>query len=329
MDPADDSEAARGGGAMKGGIEAKVRMSVVVCTHNPDEVRFRRVLEALREQTLGKEEWELLVVDNVSAERLSGRWDLGWHPHGRHVREEEIGLTPARLRGIRETSGELVVWVDDDNVLDRNYLEVAVRLGAQHPSLGMWGGSLRGEFEASVPEWARPYLVYLAVREVERARWGMNHDCGVLPPGAGLVVRREVAEMYASTVKESTFRRMLDRRGSSLASCGDTDMVLTGMDIGYWSAVFPALGMTHLIPAGRLDEGYLLRMVEESSYSFMLLKLVKGLERDGAREGLVRRVKEWMRRVHRQCFRGRHERRFHDAEMRGRRRAVRVFSGAS
>ncbi len=313
---------------MKGAIEAKVRMSVVVCTHNPDEVRLRRVLEALREQTLGKEEWELLLVDNASAERLSGRWDLGWHPHGRHVREEEIGLTSARLRGIRETSGELVVWVDDDNVLDRDYLEVAERLGAQHPSLGMWGGSLRGEFEAIVPEWARPYLVYLAVREVKRARWGMNHDCGVLPPGAGLVVRREVAAMYAATVKESPVRRMLDRRGSSLASCGDTDMVLTGMDIGYWSAVFPMLGMTHLIPAGRLEEGYLLRMVEESGYSFMLLKLVKGLECLGTREGLARRVRGWMGRVWRwwSCW-GR-ERRFKEAAMRGRRRAMRDFCGA-
>ena len=314
---------------MKGAMEAEVRMSVVVCTHNPDEDRLRRVLEALREQTLGKEEWELLVVDNASEERLSGRWDLGWHPRGRHVREDELGLTPARLRGIRETSGALLVWVDDDNVLDRDYLEVAVRLGAQHPSLGMWGGSLRGEFEVCVPEWARPYLVYLAVREVERARWGMNHDCGVLPPGAGLVVRREVAETYAAAVREMPLRRMLDRRGSELTSCGDTDMVLTGMDIGYWSGVFPSLGLTHVIPAGRLEEGYLLRMVEESSYSFMLLKLVKGLECPEAREGLVRRVRGWMGRVRRRCFWGRHERWFRDAAVRGRRRAVRVFSGAS
>ena len=41
---------------------------------------------------------------------------------------ERLGLTPARLRGIRESRGELLVFVDDDNVLERDYLEVALAL---------------------------------------------------------------------------------------------------------------------------------------------------------------------------------------------------------
>ena len=56
--------------------EAELKMSVVVCTHNPHVGRFGRVLESLREQTLGRGEWELLLVDNSSKERLSGRVDL-------------------------------------------------------------------------------------------------------------------------------------------------------------------------------------------------------------------------------------------------------------
>ena len=113
--------------------EARVKMSVVVCTHNPHEERLGRVMESLREQTLGRGEWELLLIDNASKERLSGRVDLSWHPAGRHIVEEELGLTPARLRGIAESRGELLVWVDDDNVLNRIYLEEAWRVGERHP----------------------------------------------------------------------------------------------------------------------------------------------------------------------------------------------------
>jgi len=60
--------------------------------------------------------WDLFVVDNASETRLAGDWDLSWHPHNprsRHVREDELGLTPAHLRGIRESRGDLLVFVDE------------------------------------------------------------------------------------------------------------------------------------------------------------------------------------------------------------------------
>src|ERR1700722_2249773 len=98
-------------------------VSVIICSHNPRENYLRRVLDALRAQTLPAQEWELLLVDNASTEPLAGRFDLSWHPNARHVREEKTGLTPARLRGIAEANGELLVFVDDDNVLRSDYLQ--------------------------------------------------------------------------------------------------------------------------------------------------------------------------------------------------------------
>ena len=37
-----------------------------------------------------------------SKEDLAERFDLSWHPHAHQIREHELGLTPARLRGIGE-----------------------------------------------------------------------------------------------------------------------------------------------------------------------------------------------------------------------------------
>src|SRR5438045_2554303 len=87
-------------------------ISVVICTHNPRPDYLRRVLEALRNQTLPKKQWELLLIDNASSEPVAGNWDLKWHPNARHIGEYELGLTPARLRGIKESCGELLVFVD-------------------------------------------------------------------------------------------------------------------------------------------------------------------------------------------------------------------------
>src|ERR1700731_4167104 len=100
-------------------------LSVIICTHNPRLDYFQRCVDGLRNQTLSCQEWELLLVDNRSDEPVADCVDLSWHPVTRVVREEAPGLTAARLRGIRESRGDLVVFVDDDNVLDRDFLEVA------------------------------------------------------------------------------------------------------------------------------------------------------------------------------------------------------------
>ena len=93
-------------------------VSVILCTHNPRADYLNRVLVGLRRQTLSVRHWELLLIDNASKESIADRFDIGWHSNGRHVREDELGLSPARLRGISEGVAELLLFVDDDIILD-------------------------------------------------------------------------------------------------------------------------------------------------------------------------------------------------------------------
>ena len=92
--------------------------SVIICTHNPRSDYFARVLDGLRNQTLPLDKWELLIVDNASRVPLASNWDISWHPATRHILESRLGLAPARRRGIQEASADLIIFVDDDNVLD-------------------------------------------------------------------------------------------------------------------------------------------------------------------------------------------------------------------
>ena len=104
-------------------MTATVAISVIICTHNPRPNYLRRVLDALRRQTLPMDQWEVLIIDNASRGRLTAAtWDLSWHPRARIVREEEIGLSVARMRGMKEAAADILVFVDDDNVLDPDYL---------------------------------------------------------------------------------------------------------------------------------------------------------------------------------------------------------------
>ncbi len=72
-------------------------VSVILCTHNPRDDYLDRVLIGLRGQTLSFQHWELLLIDNASNEPLADRFDIGWYPNGRHVRENELGAIRQRI----------------------------------------------------------------------------------------------------------------------------------------------------------------------------------------------------------------------------------------
>lgn len=235
-------------------------LSVIICTHNPRKHYLARVLNALQMQTLSTDSWELLLVDNASENNLALEVDLSWHPKSRHIREEELGLTAARLRGIAESTSEIIIFVDDDNVLDEDYLEVALRISKDFPFLGAWGGQTLPEFEVPPPEWTKPFWGYLAIRELDRDRWSnLLHQFETTPHGAGICIRREVAEKYAANVKLDPIRSKLGRKGAIdkdqiLLACEDTDLAYTACDVGLGTGLFKALKLAHLIPANRLTQ---------------------------------------------------------------------------
>ena len=82
------------------------------------------------------------------------------------------GLTPARLRAITEAEGEIIIFVDDENVLDPPYLSESMRIALQFPCLGAWGGQLLPEFEIPPAPGLEDLLGGgLALRELQQARW--------------------------------------------------------------------------------------------------------------------------------------------------------------
>lgn len=253
-------------------------ISVIICTHNPRMDYIDKVLSALKSQSLSQQEWELLLVDNASKKILSSEIELNWHLQYRYIREDKLGLTSARLRGISEAKAETLVFVDDDNVLASDYLEAALKISQNYPFIGAWGGQVKLNFEVLPPNWTKPYWAYLGVREFQRDIWSnlLSYEYDMTPCGAGICVRRIVAEKYASLVRNDFKRLGMDRRGKSLMSCGDTDLALTACDIGLGIGQFTSLNLDHLIPATRVQEEYFAKLVEGMEYSHKILDSFRG-----------------------------------------------------
>ncbi len=234
---------------------------------------LKRTLNALDMQTVPKEQWELLVIDNASKESLADTWDLSWHPQARHVRENELGLTAARLRGIQETSSDLLLFVDDDNILAPNFIETLLGLASAYPNLGCFGaGCLEPEFEEQPNLELHPYLSMLALRTVLERQWSNCPTDSITPWGAGLAVRHSIALNFRDAVNAAKTRLHLGRRGQQLNSCEDDEFSWVACQMGLGKGIFPELKIIHLIGRGRVQLPYLLRLAEGHAFSHALLR---------------------------------------------------------
>jgi glycosyltransferase involved in cell wall biosynthesis len=259
-----------------------MKLSVIICTHDPRLEYLSRTLDALRTQTLSMAEWELLLIDDASHSPVAASVSVTWHPDARHVKEEVLGLTPARLRGIQEAQGQLLVFVDDDCILEPSYLQVAMDIGESRSELGCWGaGRIEPEYEKPPPEWLSAYEDALAIRHLDRDLWAnipaVNHS---LPFGVGMCLRRAVADQYASLCQRDFVRRSLDRAGESLASCGDTDIAVLTCALGMGTACFTGLKITHLIPERRMTRQYMSRLIASKAESAIILASLYEFDKD-------------------------------------------------
>ena len=246
--------------------------SVIICTHNPRQEYLRRVLVALRAQTLPSDRWELIVVDNASSQPVADIYTLSWHPHGRHVLELELGLSSARQRGIRESLGRLIIFVDDDNVLAPDYLAEALRIERDYKFLGTWGsGSIVPEFEAKPADRVQSLLPWLGVRNTEQPVWSnVMSSTDATPFGAGLCIRRHIGEAYLEFCRTTSIQ-ISGRKGSSLGAHEDYEICYLACKEGLGMGIFPELKILHLISKRRVTDEHFVRLVESVTLSKFVL----------------------------------------------------------
>ncbi|MDA8528173.1 glycosyltransferase [Opitutaceae bacterium] len=252
-----------------------IDISFCLCTHNPRPDFLHRVVEAcLNMQLPSGVSSELIMVDSASSENWSLP-DLDTSKI-RLVREDQAGLALARIRAIRESEGDLIVLVDDDTVLDPDYVDRSRSIMTEHPYLGAIGGQLIPEYElSSLPLPEEQYYRFLALRKFTGNHWSNSpHDFNTSPIGGGMVVRRAVALKWADEANSRSWRKALGRSGNKLFGGEDVDLLSTCCAMGFGKGIFEQLKLTHLMPAHRLTPEFLVRIFEGNTYSNTFLQLM-------------------------------------------------------
>src|SRR5919199_804996 len=123
---------------MQGGSHEAELVSVVIPCYNQAHF-LREAIESVLEQTYPH--FEIVVVDDGSTDNTS-EVASGYYPSEkvRLLRQENKGLSAARNAGLAESGGEYVVFLDADDRLLPEALEVGVRELEAHPQCAFVSG---------------------------------------------------------------------------------------------------------------------------------------------------------------------------------------------
>ena len=235
-----------------------IDFTVAIPTYNGAK-RLPALLEKLRSQTtIGLLCWEVIVVDNNSSDRTAEvvrQYQQQWLStvNLRYCFEPEQGLAFARQRAITEAKGEFVGFLDDDNRPTPEWVVAAYEFSKTHPQVGAYGSRIVGEFEVSPPNHFERIAPLLALTDRgAEARYYEPHK-KLLPPGAGLVVRRQAWLQHVPS-RLVLIGRV---RGQMLAS-EEFEALLYLQNAGWQIWYNPEMVIYHCIPSQRLEKDYLM-----------------------------------------------------------------------
>jgi glycosyltransferase involved in cell wall biosynthesis len=126
----------------------KGMISVIVPTHN----RAKMLAESIRSVLECEGHAEVIVVDNNSIDNTR---EVA-HSFGEQVRyvfEKNTAFTRARATGASAAKGNILVFIDDDVLVDKNALRELERL-FQKPECGCVAAQISPKYEADPPGWA-------------------------------------------------------------------------------------------------------------------------------------------------------------------------------
>lgn len=169
-----------------------LQVSVVVATHNRPQ-RLTALLETLRAQTLPRESFEVIIVNDAStddtAELLRRQEERGDLPLRAIHRQRSQGPAVARNEGWRVARAPLVAFTDDDCIVGPRWLESALAVATRHP-----GAIVQGRTDPIPEEYPR-YGPFSHTLTIHRA--GPSYEtCNIFYP-------RELLERLGGFDEES------------------------------------------------------------------------------------------------------------------------------
>ena len=138
-----------------------LQISVVICTYNR-AAYIQEAMESLYQQSLSRELFEVIVVNNNSTDHTQTICleFIQSHPdaHFYYYNEPRQGASYARNSGAAYAQSPLLCFMDDDAIAEKEYLKRIIDFFAQYPDAGGLGGRIIPKYIPEEPKWMSHYV---------------------------------------------------------------------------------------------------------------------------------------------------------------------------
>ncbi|MDR1090006.1 MAG: glycosyltransferase [Prevotella sp.] len=230
-----------------------MKLSVIFCTYNREKYLYN-ALKSVAEQDFRCQDYEIVMVNNNSTdstENICDQFQVDYPQVKFHYfQETNQGLSYARNRGVKESRGDILVFVDDDATVFDRYLSSVRTFFEAYPDVSACGGPIVPVYEVEKPRWLSRYTEQLlggALYEGDKEKPFRN---GKYPGGGNSAFRKEVFDKYG------LFNVELGRKGAGLIGAEEKDLydrLTRGNEVFYY---LPQMGIYHYIPEKKLSESH-------------------------------------------------------------------------
>lgn len=231
--------------------------TVILCTYNRDKYIYN-VLKSVAENDFPRSEYEIVLVNNNSTDNTEAECrrfqadfpDITF----RYFIETQQGLSYARNCGIRNAQGDLLVYVDDDATVNKEYLRTYADFFAQNPSAVAAGGPILPVYETEEPKWMSHYTRQLVTGKLYLGDRQRQFPRDAFPGGGNSCYRKRVFDAVGF------FNVELGRKGNSLIGAEEKDLFDKMTTLGMQFYYLPTAILYHIIPAKKLTQDYFNRL---------------------------------------------------------------------
>ena len=232
--------------------------TVAIPTYNGAN-RLPLVLEKLRSQINTENiSWEVIVVDNNSRDNIAEvveNFQAKWSENIplRYCCEAEQGAGFARKKAVQVANYPLIGFLDDDNIPGENWVAAAYEFAEKYPKAGAYASQIHGDFTGELPPNFNRIKPFFAITERGEKPLLYKPKSKVIPPSAGLVVRRKA---WLESVPKHCI--LSGRKPGSMLTGEDTETISYIQQAGWEIWYNPAMELIHKIPKHRLEKDYLI-----------------------------------------------------------------------
>jgi glycosyltransferase involved in cell wall biosynthesis len=230
------------------------RITASICTYERYDL-LEKALGSVLEQSLGPDQYDILVVDNSPPNDRAGAFKQRFEQHQNlsYLLEPTPGLSNARNVAARTCNTDLIAYLDDDAVASQSWLrEVCNAFDAFGDKAGVVGGRIDPIWGAPRPAWLPDDMLGM----LTVVNWGgQTRPIGPNEWVAGANISFRVGPL----LEIGGFQTSLGRLGSSnvLLSSEESQVVeaLTGR--GYDVIWAPKAKVDHLVDRRRLERKWI------------------------------------------------------------------------